>query len=302
MNAWKITLRKTLRAALGLLVCSIGSYCTIVADVGLAPWDALFMGVSEHLPVSYGTVSVTCGLIVVVVDLLMHEKIGVGMLLDAFMVGKVIDLLRYLDVLAQPTSYAMRVGLMILGITILCCGLPIYMGAGLCCGPRDALLVGLGKRVRKIPIGVVNMIMFAVVVLVTLMLRGPIGIGTLLAVALQGPIMQLVFHITHFEPRDVEQESLIETFRKLFPVPIPPPRRTSPAIPDKSTKNPRIADRYADFLFSRSRKVSQSSRLKSREKDPIRFSRKECVFACAAHKNARFGVKPHKKGCALFVN
>lgn len=42
MNAWKITLRKTLRAALGLLVCSIGSYCTIVADVGLAPWDALF--------------------------------------------------------------------------------------------------------------------------------------------------------------------------------------------------------------------------------------------------------------------
>ena len=128
MNAWKITLRKTLRAALGLLVCSIGSYCTIVADVGLAPWDALFMGVSEHLPVSYGTVSVTCGLIVVVVDLLMHEKIGVGMLLDAFMVGKVIDLLRYLDVLAQPTSYAMRVGLMILGITILCCGLPIYMG------------------------------------------------------------------------------------------------------------------------------------------------------------------------------
>ena len=149
MNAWKITLRKTLRAALGLLVCSIGSYCTIVADVGLAPWDALFMGVSEHLPVSYGTVSVTCGLIVVVVDLLMHEKIGVGMLLDAFMVGKVIDLLRYLDVLAQPTSYAMRVGLMILGITILCCGLPIYMGAGLCCGPRDALMVGLGKRVRK---------------------------------------------------------------------------------------------------------------------------------------------------------
>ena len=54
MNAWKITLRKTLRAALGLLVCSIGSYCTIVADVGLAPWDALFMGVSEHLPVSDG--------------------------------------------------------------------------------------------------------------------------------------------------------------------------------------------------------------------------------------------------------
>ena len=79
---------------------------------------------------------------------------------------------------------------------------------------------------RKIPIGVVNMIMFAVVVLVTLMLRGPIGIGTLLAVALQGPIMQLVFHITHFEPRDVEQESLIETFRKLFPVHVPDPAAT----------------------------------------------------------------------------
>lgn len=48
------------------------------------------------------------------------------------------------------------------------------MGAGLCCGPRDALMVGLGKRVRKIPIGVVNMMIFATVVLVTLVLRGPI--------------------------------------------------------------------------------------------------------------------------------
>lgn len=223
MNVWKNTLGRTLRAALGLLLCSIGSYCTIVADVGLAPWDALFMGVSEHLPVSYGTVSVTCGLLVVVVDLLMHEKIGVGTLLDAFMVGKAVDLLRYLDILGQPSSYVMRVGLMLLGITILCAGLPIYMGAGLCCGPRDALLVGLGKRVRKIPIGVVNMIMFAAVVLVTLVLRGPIGIGTLLAVALQGPIMQLVFHITSFEPRDVEHESLVATFRRLAPAHAPAP-------------------------------------------------------------------------------
>ena len=263
MNAWKITLRKTLRAALGLLVCSIGSYCTIVADVGLAPWDALFMGVSEHLPVSYGTVSVTCGLIVVVVDLLMHEKIGVGMLLDAFMVGKVIDLLRYLDVLAQPTSYAMRVGLMILGITILCCGLPIYMGAGLCCGPRDALLVGLGKRVRKIPIGVVNMIMFAVVVLVTLMLRGPIGIGTLLAVALQGPIMQLVFHITHFEPRDVEQESLIETFRKLFPVHVPDPAAAEDVTRNSLQKHKKSAYRRPIRGFFYLAEAEKSHRVRS---------------------------------------
>ena len=32
------------------------------------------------------------------------------------------------------------------------------MGAARCCGPRDSLLVGLGKRIPNIPIGIVEIL------------------------------------------------------------------------------------------------------------------------------------------------
>lgn len=50
------------RIAAGLLLYASGVYCCIQADIGLAPWDALHMGLSLHLPVSYGTASVLVAL------------------------------------------------------------------------------------------------------------------------------------------------------------------------------------------------------------------------------------------------
>jgi len=35
----------------------------------------------------------------------------------------------------------------------------IYMKSEQCCGPRDTLLVGLGKRMPKVPIGIVEIIL-----------------------------------------------------------------------------------------------------------------------------------------------
>ena len=157
---------------------------------------------------------------------------------------------------------------------------------------------------RKIPIGVVNMIMFAVVVLATLVLRGPIGIGTLLAVALQGPIMQLVFHITHFEPRDVEQESLIETFRKLFPVRVPDPAARGgrpPAIPDKSTKI-RVSPTDTRIFYLAEAEKSHRVRGSKAAKKIQSVFRGESVFLRAQRTKMRGSEGNLTKRVVLFAN
>lgn len=103
------------------------------------------------------------------------------------------------------------VALMAAGLLILALGQYFYMSAGLGCGPRDALLVGLGKRLARLPIGVVTSLLLGAVLLAGWALGAPIGVGTVLAVFGEGAALQLVCRLMHFEPRSVTHLGLAET-------------------------------------------------------------------------------------------
>lgn len=211
----KNTICRILGAAGGLFICAIGLYLTILADIGLGPWEALSMGLSYHLPIKYGTATVLISACVLAADLLLKEPIGAGTVLDAVGVGKAIDLLAWLDVIPRPNGLAASIVWFMAGLLVVSVGQWIYMASAMGCGPRDSLLVGVGKRFRRVPIGVVASGMFAVVLLGAWSLGGPIGIGTVLYVALQGPCMQLVFQLVHFKARNITHESLLTTVRHL---------------------------------------------------------------------------------------
>ena len=106
---------------------------------------------------------------------------------------------------------------MLFGFVLMAFGMAIYMSSEQGCGPRDALLVGLGKRMPKIPIGFVEIILWATVCLLGWLLGGPVGIGTIISTFGAGLIMQLVYSIIRFEPRKLKHKSVIETARALFP-------------------------------------------------------------------------------------
>ena len=44
----KRTLHDWLRILIGLLIYSFGVYLTIYANIGLAPWDCLGIGIAKH--------------------------------------------------------------------------------------------------------------------------------------------------------------------------------------------------------------------------------------------------------------
>ena len=67
---------RILYAALGLFIFAFGVYLTIQANVGLAPWDAFSMGVSYHVPLTYGDIVTLTGFVILAIDLLLKEKIG----------------------------------------------------------------------------------------------------------------------------------------------------------------------------------------------------------------------------------
>ena len=208
-------IRRLLLTALGLFVFSVGEYMTIRANIGLSPWSCLSMGASYHLPMSYGTVHVCISLIIVVIDLLMGEKIGFGTILDALEVGLAVDLLTALNPVPLMSDPWAGAAVMCAGLLIMAFGQYIYMRQGLGCGPRDSLLVGLGRRVPRVPIGAVEIAVLALALLGGWLLGGPVGIGTVLSAFGVGIAMQLVFRLLRFEPRSVTHEHILQTLQGL---------------------------------------------------------------------------------------
>lgn len=207
--------RKWLQVVAGLFVFALGVHLTIYANIGLAPWDCLGMGIAKHTPLNYGLSMTVMAVVIVIIDLLLGERIGCGTLIDALLTGNLVQMYNDLNPLPENRSLWLGIAVMALGYVFMAVGMWIYMSAEEGCGPRDALLVGLGKRLPRVPIGIVEIILWAVVLLVGWLLGGPVGIGTLLSTFGAGLVMQLVYSLIHFEPRSLRHRSVIETARIL---------------------------------------------------------------------------------------
>ena len=209
-------LLKLLKTAFGLAVFAFGAHMTISANIGLAPWDSFSMGISYHTPLSYGMAHIAISCAIVVIDLMMREKIGYGTILDAFLVGLFVDLYNSLGIVPVQSGLPLGIAVMVAGLFIMSLGQFFYMSAGQCCGPRDAFLVGVGKRLPKVPIGAVNTGILCVVLSGGWLLGAPIGIGTVISTFGIGVSMQIIFRLLKFEPRSVRHQSLFEVTRAWF--------------------------------------------------------------------------------------
>ena len=150
-----------LRIFLGLSIYSFGVYLTIYANIGLAPWDCLGMGIAKHTPLNYGSSMVLIGVCAIIVQLILREPIGFATLLDAVITGNLTQLL--CDISPYPENHSLWLGsiFMLFGFLFIALGMYVYMKAEQGCGPKDGLLIAIGKRLPKIPIGVVEILLFA---------------------------------------------------------------------------------------------------------------------------------------------
>ncbi|MEE3468289.1 MAG: hypothetical protein VZQ83_07600 [Eubacterium sp.] len=200
----------------GLFIFSFGVHLTIFANIGLAPWDCLGMGISYHTPLNYGISMTLIALCVLGVDLLLKEKIGFGTIIDALLTGNFVQFFNNVNPFPLNDNLWIGILIMLAGFVFMALGMAVYMKSEQCCGPRDALLVGLGKRMPKVPIGIVEVILWAVVLAIGWLLGGPVGIGTLISTFGAGLMMQLVYMVIRFEPRELKHKGVIEVSKMLF--------------------------------------------------------------------------------------
>ena len=126
------------------MLFGVGISMIIDAELGAAPWDVFHTGVSEITGVSVGNVVILTGLALLLVWIPLRERPGLGTLLNATVIGVVVDIT--LPWIPHTSLLVMRTLLMLGGVTVIAVGSGFYIGAGLGPGPRDGLMTGLAKR------------------------------------------------------------------------------------------------------------------------------------------------------------
>ena len=91
----------------------------------------------------------------------------------------------------------------------------IYMKTALGAGPRDTLMVICSKAFPRVPVGMVKFVLEMIALGVGVLFGAPFGLGTVLVVALQASFFQFACWVTKFVPREVKNEDLLDTWRRI---------------------------------------------------------------------------------------
>jgi uncharacterized membrane protein YczE len=202
----------SLVAIVSLFVNGFGIYLTMRANIGASPWDVFNLGLSKTFGILYGTASIGVSLAILLIDILLKEPIGIAMFIDAVVVGKSVDFFNFIDVVPKANGIAISILMMTIGLFIIGYTQLFYMRSSLGCGPRDSLLIGLKKRIKKLPIGVVSIAILGTATFIGYLLGGPVGVGTIICTLCAGPIMQFAFQSLRFDATTVKHQNLKESF------------------------------------------------------------------------------------------
>ncbi|MBB5415216.1 putative membrane protein YczE [Paraburkholderia atlantica] len=181
--------RRLLQLMVGLSFYGISMAMMIRGNLGLAPWDALHIGLTKHLHLSFGSIVIGVSLAVLLLWIPLREMPGLGTIANSVTIGAVADLT--LQVLGTPQHFGQRVAFTIGGVLLCGLGSALYIGAQLGRGPRDGLMTGF-HRITGLSLRLVRTVLEVTVLIGGLLLAGMglFNIGTVLFALCIGPLTQ----------------------------------------------------------------------------------------------------------------
>jgi uncharacterized membrane protein YczE len=170
----------------GLVLFGVGIAMMLQSGLGLTPWDVLHQGLAEQFGLTVGIWSILVSFVVLLLWIPLRERYGLGTLLNAIIIGVVIDLAAL--VIPEPTSLWLDVLLVTGGILSIGLASGMYIGANLGPGPRDGLMTAIARR--GVSIRVTRWFLEIVVLIAGILMGGTFGIGTVAYALFIGPLVQ----------------------------------------------------------------------------------------------------------------
>lgn len=180
--------RRLIQLVAGLVLFGIGIGLMLRSDLGLPPWDVLHQGLARRFGLSVGVWSIIVSFVVLLAWLPLRERYGLGTVLNALIIGVVIDLAA--AVIPEAGSVPVAGLMLITGIMTIGLASGMYIGANLGPGPRDGLMTAIARRgpsIRATRWGIEILVLMA-----GFLLGGTFGVGTIAFALGIGPIVHFV--------------------------------------------------------------------------------------------------------------
>jgi len=176
----------------GLALFGLGEGLLLVSLTGASPWSVLAQGISLHVDLSIGVITLFVSSVVLFFWFFLDQKPGIGTIMNIIIIAIMIDISIFY--FQAPENYVSKIIMAVIAVLIVGLGSGFYLVANLGPGPRDGLMVGLQKK-TKLPIALVRAFLEITVVITGWYLGGTVGIGTLLFAFGVGPAVALGLYI-----------------------------------------------------------------------------------------------------------
>ncbi|MFN2517941.1 MAG: YitT family protein [Jatrophihabitantaceae bacterium] len=196
--AWNGLSRRVLQLYIGLLLYGLSGALLVRSGLGLDPWDVFHQGLSKHLGIAIGTVSILVGAAVLLGWAPLRQRPGFGTVSNVVLVGTSLNV--SLMWLPQVELMRWRVTDMLAGVLLCGVATGMYIGANLGPGPRDGLMTGLARR-TGLSIRLTRTSLEVTVLLAGWLLGGTVGIGTVVYALAIGPLAQVFMPLLHVDTR-----------------------------------------------------------------------------------------------------
>ena len=191
LSRWRPSPARFTRLIVGLCLFGVGEALLVAADLGVSPWTVLAQGLSIQTGISVGaaTVVTSCALLLLWIPL--RQRPGLGTLLNAVLIGVLIDIT--LVLLPDAMPIVVRALFVLVGIALVGLGSGLYLTSRLGPGPRDGLMTGLHRR-TGVSLRLVRAFIEVSAVSIGFLLGGTVGVGTVVFALLIGPAVQAGVH------------------------------------------------------------------------------------------------------------
>ena len=199
-HALSLTARLT-RLGVSWVGVAIGVPLLVRADLGVAPFDVLNIGLSELTGLSFGLSFVINSLAFFIAGRLLGARLGWASVTGTIVIGPLVDLA--LRLIPESDALAVRVPLMICGIAVIATAICLVITTELGAGPTEVLMLGLVHRgMSLVP---ARWVSDGFPVVTGIVFGASIGIGTVVFVLAMGPLVTFGLRMLHYTPpqRDI---------------------------------------------------------------------------------------------------
>ena len=130
------------------------------------------------------------GLVLICISLLVSKKyVNIGTFLNALLIGPIMDLFLWLEVLPDASNNWTDYLLLLLGIVLIGLGGGLYVSGGVGAGPRDGFMLSISERMR-LSVVKARILVESIVLALGFLLGGPVFWVTFIYTLILSPIFQ----------------------------------------------------------------------------------------------------------------